>query len=157
MEVQLEEESEDPILRLKNGGQIKAGEGRIQWRDLTALLQQEPDLFRALLALALGRPEAMSAEHRKRLRYIGGFLERDGSIIPYVRDVLLSAYQETAEGPVLVNPFILESEEQAREFERRDNEAADWLLRELRKKEDAGKPLPERKRKDNKGRPPGRD
>ncbi len=126
----LEEERKSRILRLKNGVQIEASEGRIRLMDLEGLLEHHPDHFKGLLALARGKQEEVSAE---TIRFLGEsriFL-RAGEINPDVRDVLLSAYQETAEGPVLVNPFRFTSVEEAREMEREEKRNADRLIREI--------------------------
>ena len=101
------------ILRLKNGAEIGAEEGRMLLECLRMLdaerLQSLLDLARggtidptllppSLLSLSLTRePYSFYADPV--------FFEAPGKIKPSIKDVLLSAYQETPEGPVLVNPF----------------------------------------------------
>ena len=144
------------ILSLKNGAQIEARDGKLYYGFLCSLLAEEPEVFRGLLAFAQDQNRAMLPGHRVRLMFLGGYLEPDGSIMPKVRDVLLSAYKETPDGPMLVNPFFLSRPEQARELERMETEGLDWLIRELRRKENTGKPPHEQKPDEDKGPPPGR-
>lgn len=130
---------DNQLVQFKNGGQIESQWGRAWLGICRRLLEQEPRHFAALLALAQGRSGDVPPESMAFFKQVGGFLQGD-DINPKVRGVLLSAYQETAEGPVLVNPFRFESEEQAREFEqeweRIENRNLDRLIRHLRKDED---------------------
>ena len=75
-----------------------------------------------------------------------GFLKQDGRLDADMQNVLLSAYQETTEGPVIVNPFQLTSPQDAAELSRSESKGIDRLLRRLRQQ--GG---------DEKDRPPGRE
>jgi hypothetical protein len=119
---------------LKNGSEIDAGWGITFWRALQSLLDQHPEHLQALLAIAKGRSEDAPARSVAFLRH-GGLLLRDRTVNPDAQAVLLSAYQETAEGPVLVNPFRLDSPEQAQALESRDAERSHRLLRWLKRRE----------------------
>lgn len=138
-EERLEDEVEDKLFPLKNGGQIGGNHGQGVLENLRDLLEDDPQLFQALLAIVQGRPQDATPEAVSQLRS-DLFLRADnGAIRPDIRDVLLSAYNETAEGPVLVNPFVLTSSEQPVELERMNKEANDRLLREIfRKGNDKG-------------------
>src|SRR5580704_17015667 len=121
---------------LKNGGQVEGSSGIGTLRALESLLVQSPDLFNALLAIVQGRAQDATPEAITELRKATFIGARTGAVIPEIRDVLLSAYQETPEGPVLVNPYRFESEAEAREVERDYGQSLDWLARHLRRKDD---------------------
>lgn len=113
-EGQLREELEK-IVPLKNGGQITVKDGWAELDSLRILLDEHPQHFHTLLAIAQGREEGLDAASVAYLRshaYVGGHLDQE------VRDVLLSAYQETKEGPVLVNPFRLDDVGEASALEK---------------------------------------
>lgn len=118
------------MIRLRNGGQISASEGTAAFSTLTGLLERAPDRLAAMAAIALGRPGDAAPEHVAALTK-GLMLRPDGSIPDYLRVVLLAAYQETPEGPVLVNPFRPENEVQVRRLERLDRDALERLRRVL--------------------------
>jgi hypothetical protein len=120
------------VLSLKNGGQIEAGLGLAAYDQVTFLFQKNPNLFTALLSIARGNLDAGTAEEKESLRN-GFFLRQDFSIVDSVHDVLLSAYQETPDGPTLVNPFQLETPDHARLLERLERAA---LIRILRLRDD---------------------
>jgi hypothetical protein len=124
-------------LRLKNGARVDATLGRGGYLALRGLLAREPELFRSLLAVARSEPVAIPERHDARLR-AARFLRPDGTIVPSIRDVLLSAYRETPDGPALVNPFQFASEEEVREEERADDAAWDRLRRGLRNDDNPG-------------------
>lgn len=140
----LAEKPQEKFLQLKNGAQVEATVGVVYFKGLSNLLDQVPEHFRTLLALARGQTEGMTAEHIKALQR-DGFLKRDGLLDADMHNVLLSAYHETAEGSVLVNPFRFASPEQPAELERREKDGLDRLIRRLRKQKG-----------DDKDRPPGR-
>jgi hypothetical protein len=113
---------EDELLRkiipLKEPGkEIEAGLGLAELETLRSLLVKHPDHFQTLLAIAQGQ-EANDPAGIKFLIHCA-FLRKDGSINQCVRDVLISAYQNpSGEGPVLVNPFKLDNQQQAEMLER---------------------------------------
>jgi hypothetical protein len=122
---------------LKNGQQIEGRRGCLALLDLKGLLEQSPQFFRALLAIVQGRLEDASPEAVAYLKDCGYLRADTGAVRADIPDVLLSAYQETPEGPVLVNPFKFNSTDEAREVEQSEKTSIDWLIRELRK--DGGK------------------
>jgi hypothetical protein len=130
-----EEDPRKKIMPLKNGGQIEARTGMAYFDCFCDIQAQEPDDLRALLSLAQGQCEEVPAAVIDGLRDTG-FLEADGSLKPGPRDVLLSAYRETPDGPVLVMPFVLKDEEAARVFERMEQQGIERLIRRLRRDRD---------------------
>jgi hypothetical protein len=117
-------------LKLKNGAEIEVGWGMAFWRSLEDLLDAHPDHFATLLTLACDPAAAVSPKSVAFLRRCL-YLHPDGTIIPDERAVLLSAYQETAEGPVLVNPFVLDGPDEAQKLERREARGYRRLIRRL--------------------------
>lgn len=99
-----EQNDQQAIVSLKNGETM---ESQLAWDyldSLRLLLEEHPKHFLALLAAARGNerlPRGNIAQLLRRHRY----LRNDRSIDPDYRNVLLSSYQETPEGPVLANPF----------------------------------------------------
>ena len=96
-------------LKLKNGASASIASALETWDSLDCMLDTEPELFAALLALAQGRPQEADPEQVKLLPK-GSLFGSDGEVLPEVRDVLESGLQITKEGPVLANPFKLETE-----------------------------------------------
>jgi hypothetical protein len=137
----LADKPQEKILQLKNGAQVEATIGVVYFEELSDLLDQEPEHFRTLLALARGQSEGIPAEHTKALQR-DGFLKGGGVLDEDMRNVLLSAYQETAEGVVLVNPFLLATPVQAAELERLEERGLDRLIRKLRKQKGDDKDRP---------------
>jgi hypothetical protein len=138
-EGRLEEEAER-VFTLKNGKQMRGGEAIAALRGLQALLEQRPYLFRALLAIVQGRAEEAASEDIALLKD-GCWLRADNGVLrDTIRDVLLSAYQETPEGPVLTNPFRFRDQGEANQIERIEEAHFNRLIRELRKRDDKGPP-----------------
>lgn len=125
------------VLPLKNGRQIEARLGLATYQSLGYLFQRDPGLFLALRDIAEGRPEKVAPRQTSALRE-ALFLRRDLSIDDSVRDVLLSAYQEAPDGPVLVNPFKLQNPDEARALEQMQKAGFDRAIRLLRS-DDEGK------------------
>jgi hypothetical protein len=133
----------DKMVLLKKGGEIEYKEGCFCYDFLTLLLDRHPQHFSGLLALDQGRiqdilPESIAYFSTGRGR--GIYTTAEGAIKPTMSAVLRSAYQETRDGRVLVNPFLLESEAQAQELEQvreqHDKASLDRLLRYLRDMDD---------------------
>lgn len=122
------------VLPLKNGRQIDVRLGLATYRTLCRFFEKDPELFNALRALAEGRDDLVSRYQRVALRR-ALLLRSDLTIRDAVRDVLLSSYQEP-DGPVLTNPFKLDSPEQARRLEQMEQAGLDKLLRRLWSDED---------------------
>jgi hypothetical protein len=125
-------------MTLKNGGKITPGLGLSLLGLLENLLEQKPQRFLALVALAQGHSQGVSegdlAFFRKSLLVRG-----DGSINTQIRDVLLSGYQQDP-GPMMINPFRLESKDQAAELETADDENWQRLAKLIRdEKENEGR------------------
>lgn len=80
----------------------------MHWRTLQQL---EIDHLQAFVMLARGDEPVAPGPTREDLRGLHGeCFTRDGSLEPVVREVVLSAFRETAEGAVVVNPFQLSSQ-----------------------------------------------
>lgn len=110
--------------------------GTAVWEVLEELQRDRPELFAALVSVVWGSAADVPPEHLGALR-VDFFLRPDDTPVAHYRDVLLSSYRETAEGAVLVNPFRLDSGDQARRF--RAAEAGRLSrLRDLLGGEDAG-------------------
>ena len=84
------------------------------WSTLNSFLHTHPHLVAAVLAKAAG--EVVSPTAQKQLRR-AGLTAASGPLLPAVRDVLQSGYQVTSDGPVIVNPFRLETEADRCAFE----------------------------------------
>jgi hypothetical protein len=91
-------------VRLKKGGQICLEAALIHLGALQILLDDMPNHFPTLLAIAREDQYKTDQESVSVLRYYG-FLRQDDTIHPGLRDVLLSAYEEIPDGPLLSNPF----------------------------------------------------
>jgi hypothetical protein len=99
---------------LKNGATVDMAFGYEAWETLNDLLAKRPDLIAA--AQAKLRGEEVSQSMRRQLRRVW-LTGRDGELLPYIRDVLMSGYKETNDGPVIANPFKLDTEADRRAFE----------------------------------------
>jgi hypothetical protein len=132
------QERERPKLHLKNGSVADVEDALAALGYLRYLLDEEPKLFAALLALAQGKPEDADPEQVKALPK-GEFFGTDDKLRPIVAAVLLSSFRQTREGSVLINPFRFESETDKLMVERLAKEAAiadrafgQWLMRFFR-------------------------
>jgi hypothetical protein len=94
-------------VRLKNGSEVDAQKAYVSWRFLQAFTMTEPAEMRALLALAHGEDWLVSTETKDRLRVDRTWFDKNGTLEPHVKDVLLSGWRDTADGPVMVDPFQL--------------------------------------------------
>ena len=102
------------LVTLKNGVREDIRVVLATWDTLTSLQDTRPQLFAAARAMADGKDET-SAVRREMRRYC--LTDQNGALLPQVRDVLLSGYQNTKEGPVLVNPIRFDSEADRTAFE----------------------------------------
>jgi len=123
---------------LKNGYQVELRRGMADYQSLGLLFEKDSSLFQALLTIAQGRPHDVSTENTAALRN-GLYLLPDFSMREDLRNVLLSAYQETPDGCVLVNPFRLESTDQAGALEHMEKAALERLLRLIGGDKDEGR------------------
>jgi hypothetical protein len=132
----LTDENEE-MVTLKNGTRFDAGLTRAAYQTLDAFLEREPELFGSLLALARDQQDAVPADHITRLR--AALLVRpDGTLVPVVREVLLSAYRDTPDGPALVHPVRFASAEEVAREERAEEASWNWLNRWLREDDTPG-------------------
>jgi hypothetical protein len=99
---------EGPKFTLKNGDQVDADWTVILYESFVDMMDNCPRRFQSLLALAQGRPGDVVADDLEYFKE-AGFVTPAGVLSSDVQSVLLSAYQETPEGPVLVNPVRLET------------------------------------------------
>jgi hypothetical protein len=99
---------------LRNGATEDLTQAMATWDTLTQIKDNQPALFAAALALAQGQEPSPSM--RRELRR-GLLTLRNGVLRPAVKNVLLSSYEETPEGPVLVNPIKPTCDADRRAFE----------------------------------------
>ncbi|MDE2508634.1 MAG: hypothetical protein KGM43_15595 [Planctomycetota bacterium] len=119
-------------LLLKCGREMQISEGLGCATGLRMLLEEDPGHFQVLLSMACGQEDGHPINSVAFLRR-ALFLQKGGVINPRVRDVLLSAYQETPDGAAIVNPFRLETEADVRAVESVELSGVPWILDELRK------------------------
>jgi hypothetical protein len=132
----LQEENQPKILTLKNGTQIDMRLGLALLDVLRNLSEDQPHHFQVLLAMAQGH-EVDDPESIKFLRRCG-HLRKDRTINPNDQNILISAYQNTPEGFVLINPFILTDAAEARALELYVQQRYLRFLRILREEKDEG-------------------
>lgn len=110
-------ERKDPILTLKNGAKVN-GRHALAMRDLLeALLRHHPNEFATLLELCQSQPGSQPpplSQATIRCLQDHGSLDADGTLRPIIRDVMLSSYHATPDGPVLTQPFTLATIEEKR-------------------------------------------
>ena len=101
-------------IKLRNGACADLRLAKATWQTLMSLSDTHPALVSAVLELAQGHQQTpdMLRELRRAL-----LTQPNGELRDVVRDVVLSAYRETAEGAVLANPFLLDSEADRKAFE----------------------------------------
>lgn len=114
----------DRKLTLKNGTSISAAAGDTNYDLLSKLLEKEPALFQTMLAIARNPKAEVPIKDVRFLAHAGFLTNRTRTMNEDMRNVILSSYTETPEGPVLLNPFKLETEEEAsylQEIEKQGN------------------------------------
>jgi hypothetical protein len=104
-----EKRDEGPKFTLKNGDQVDADWTVILYESLVAMQDVRPRRFQSLLALAQGRAGDVVADDLEYFKE-AGFITPAGALSSDVQSVLVSAYQETPEGAVLINPVRLETQ-----------------------------------------------
>jgi hypothetical protein len=116
----------DLILRLKNGELAEARLALAERNILDRFLTTQPRHFEVLLRLCRGDvPESPDAAWRKSLEVLKqrrSVLD-DGTVRPLTRNVILSSYKVTPDGPVMAQPFALTNEQ--------NRELADLVDRQL--------------------------
>ncbi len=125
------EEQERNRLTLKNGAEVDAARAIASLRSLERLLRVEPRLFHALVTIVQGRRNEVTPDVIAELQDAAFLRAGTGDVCADIPDVLLSAYQETREGPVLVNPFKFRSDADARIVESIDEARFNRLIRAI--------------------------
>jgi hypothetical protein len=127
-----------PEMPLKNGGGSMQLGVALDWAEaLRSLLEKDPEHFRALWALVDGRKSEVSEQQTLDLKR-QFFLGQDDNPLPSVRAVMTAAVRDTPDGPCLVDPLEVRSDEDAaavqryeEELARRRQKGADYLRRKL--------------------------
>ncbi len=128
----------EQMLTLKNGELAPVRRAIVLVGFLSDLLESEPQKFQTLLDLArVGNTSLLpdkSKVTQEAVRYFErhAYCDNDGNIDPVVRNVVLSAYQATPEGPVLIQPFRLANAEEKAIAERMEMQLVNWLRKGLR-------------------------
>jgi hypothetical protein len=139
----------DDFLTLKNGAKVNARHALAERSRLERLLRNHPDHFGALMRLskaqAAGSNQFDQTTIQESVRFLknNGDLLKDGQVRSIVRDVLISSYQETPDGPVMTQPFLLASKEDKRIADRIEEDAdqrfQEWLREARSDKDDRGR------------------
>lgn len=117
-EGRMPKKEEEPILPLKNGSTANVRHALAERRNLERLLRHAPQHFDILLKLCQGTTAEAIARSgipaEESLKYLQNdtVLQKDGTVRPIVRDVLLSSYQVTPDGPAITMPFAFTTHEQ---------------------------------------------
>jgi hypothetical protein len=101
---------------------------RGQERSLRRLLEEQPDLFEALLKLVNSKGEGVTDQQRHELRR-RLVVARDHSPLPWVKPVLEAAFRLVGDGICLVDPLAARTPEDAERIEQ-----VDELLKQQRRK-----------------------
>ncbi len=96
------DEGPESVVTLKNGRRMEIREVFATWETLKSTQLGHPSLFAAVLRLARG--ETVRPIELRRLRR-ATLASSSGGLQAGVRDVLVSAFTVTSEGPVLGNPI----------------------------------------------------
>ena len=110
------------ILRLKNGEPEEARWALAERNILDRLLRIQPQVFDVLLRLCRGDvPQTQDVTWHESLEILKKRRDvlDDGTVRPLVRNVMLSSYQMTPDGPVMTQPFALTNQQ--------DKELADLI------------------------------
>lgn len=120
------DEGAAPTVILKNGARLDVRIALAEWRALVGLLEAQPQVFRAALEMARGHDQPPSVLRTLRRNWL---TFRTGELRPPVRDLLLSSYRETPEGPVMTFPARLADEESRVAVEQDERRVAEVLRR----------------------------
>jgi hypothetical protein len=102
---------ETPKLPLKNGSEIDAFTAYLFWKALEELAK--PDQLKALNALAEGGDAKVTMRIRAELMtQFPTWFDDDGVLEPDARNVIQNAVRDSAEGSVVVTPFLIETQEE---------------------------------------------
>jgi len=140
MEGELSDERRE-VMALRNGGEIEIGMGQAYLGILQGLQSKEPGKFQSLVDHARGAELPKDARAWLSSALV---LRPDGTLLPGLLDVLRSAYRETPEGSVLVNPFRIDTPVQRETLQRAEAKTDSWIVREiLRRNDDMSGPSPD--------------
>lgn len=110
-------------LKLKDGTEVLAQRAYVQWQVLERFQQKFPVEFHLLLLLAKNELPPLPLHVYQGLCRGDGRLDRtffgkNGMVEEETRHLLVSAYRETSEGAMLVNPFELSTIEERQALDR---------------------------------------
>jgi len=114
----MQEGGKEFSLQLKNGNHANVRHALAERSNLERMLRSNPQHFSVLLALCQAHTAEESgvspvpAPESMEFLKTDGTLESDGTVRPIVRDVLLSSYQITPDGPTLTMPFVFSNPEE---------------------------------------------
>jgi hypothetical protein len=99
-----------PTLPLKNGSEVDAQRAYVLWQRLE---NAGGDQLNAFVDLATGQVANVSMRTRAELMttYRGWFTD-DGSLDPIAKNVIQSAVSDSADGKVVVTPFLLATQKE---------------------------------------------
>jgi len=128
------------VLRLKNGSQANVRLALTERNSLNDLMRVFPQHFKVLLALCMHSGTAQSHPGAESgLQESVDFLRDqyrvvliDGTVDPLTKNVLVSSYQETPDGPMLTQPFALDSPGQKRLADMIERTADEFTLKWIR-------------------------
>ena len=136
--VDTKNESENPesnMLPIKNTNiKIHGVWARLWQENLEGLLEKHPDVFQTLRDLVEGRTENIDPQHRHMLEE-WNYLAKDGTPLPSVKAILPAIYRESPDGPCIVEPFEVKTQEVSTAVQRMDER------REGRQRQGAGRLL----------------
>jgi hypothetical protein len=130
MEETLSEDEEGPLLRLKTGEEVNARPAYIIWTMFLVAQSKEPEELKLMVALARGIDlEIAPAIHSEAIYRNPLLFGPDRKMTAVARQVMLSAFRETPDGDVLVNPFQLATEKENDIFNDVETQAVERIRR----------------------------
>jgi hypothetical protein len=101
---------ETPTLRLKNESEVDADSAYVRWQRLE---QCSPAELKALADLANGEDGKVTVRMRAALMTAcPSWFTDNGSLVPLTKNVIQSAVRDSAEGTVVVTPFVTANQEE---------------------------------------------
>ncbi len=101
-----------PTLRLKNGSEMDALSAYVFWKALEDL--PSPDQLKAFSAIAEGDDAKVKMRMRAEVMTLfPTWFNDDGVLEPDAKNLIQSAVHDSAEGKVVVTPFLLATQEEA--------------------------------------------
>ncbi len=112
-----------PRLPLKNdSGSMELGWVRNWEEHVRELLERNRELYLALQALVEGHPEQVTEQQLRDLRE-EGYLARDLKPLPGVQAIIQAAARETPDGPCVVDPLDVRTEDTAKAVQKFDQQS----------------------------------